>query len=1141
MSKVSQNADKGTRKLTDFFSVRSSVASSPLSQPPSSQPQSSQAGPSQQTPGPSILHSQKKSAKKSREPPPPDREVISLSSDSGPIVISSDTAQSHVSIPGKTSSAIIISDSSSQKKPLSIKASSRPVKKGAPMKRLPQPAAHALSSAKTTVKKRTPAVVVPGLPPRLTLPKATRPKKRKCSWDTSSSSSEQSEGRIYVPKPGLMKPSLTHPPVPRGTAAHSKAAPVSPSTALPIPSSPLSSIYSTRSRLSKRTRLDTTGPSTAVSGHGDDDDEEELVPSSQSDEQELTIPKDVKKDPVAVKQTVDKWRRESSLLISPVRIERSSSGGEPPASPPATSPTESSPLFAVSSPLTATTDLEGDVEMFDLTSVQDPPKISSQTGSHNRDSARLNASPRPQPEPSPIHASTSTATVHTSLMTRSPLFRNGKTSNGFPSLSPPAAGGYPKSRRSTPIALNAEQKTAMVIQRLKQEAAARAAEAGGSSEDEHVSFSDINSESSEEELFYGKKGKNKARIMSASAVEPSIHTPSPQPTLGGPRRASTRISLRRQSSPTALHTRAMPLEPVAVTRTVRKSGANPLDKLLREKKTAERQGAGPDGLRAAEVVLANAGEGKGKMKAEMDDEESDEDDAKWADEAAAMHIVDRASKGLASNGPGLGSDSGDSDNEGQDFSLHAATRLLGADDRKTDAVNRILSKDRTRYLTKKKVKKPARGIHLWIDEVIPVSEHRQSLPALPFTEAQLESDKPLKLLWSVLRSNDERRLSQCLVPQLVSSVLPAHTMLLVSWLTSVALSSSTEALAQRASCLIASVSSRYARTPFSVSPLVVACLRALGAKEECLAVLSLPAVHVQSCSPTLARSVMSVRLIGIIKTFVGNDMVPLEDIPSLMVALLLMGLEPSASSELRNDVTRAIDTLAARLPSSSEGVSNMEYELCAKLREISTGWTSMNRAFMISLLRGGSSQVTRMARWLSYMWLLGTPLPARTQYLGLPRLEPVIELMRSSAGSGAVFDVMGNAHKEDFCEELSCHVDILDEVLYDIEAFVQEEKRITATAKLPEGSRPGSPEKPEPELEQIIHLLEKIHGKINDSRAGDLERSRVKASMQHIWSRVRYQRIACLRAGSAGKPRNIRGYFPRPIPALHTNANPPAR
>lgn len=638
------------------------------------------------------------------------------------------------------------------------------------MKRLPQPAAHALSSAKTTVKKRTPAVVVPGLPPRLTLPKATRPKKRKCSWDTSSSSSEQSEGRIYVPKPGLMKPSLTHPPVPRGTAAHSKAASVSPSTALPIPSSPLSSIYSTRSRLSKRTRLDTTGPSTAVSGHGDDDDEEELVPSSQSDEQELTIPKDVKKDPVAVKQTVDKWRRESSLLISPVRIERSSSGGEPPGSPPATSPTESSPLFAVSSPLTATTDLEGDVEMFDLTSVQDPPKISSQTGSHNRDSARLNASPRPQPEPSPIHASTSTATVHTSLMTRSPLFRNGKTSNGFPSLSPPAAGGYPKSRRSTPIALNAEQKTAMVIQRLKQEAAARAAEAGGSSEDEHVSFSDINSESSEEELFYGKKGKNKAyvcsiaahstlnpymhrRIMSTSAVEPSIHTPSPQLTLGGPRRASTRISLRRQSSPTALHTRAMPLEPVAVTRTVRKSGANPLDKLLREKKTAERQGAGPDGLRAAEVVLANAGEGKGKMKAEMDDEESDEDDAKWADEAAAVHIVDRASKGLASNGPGLGSDSGDSDNEGQDFSLHAATRLLGADDRKTDAVNRILSKDRTRYLTKKKVKKPARGIHLWIDEVIPVSEHRQSLPALPFTEAQLESDKPLKLLWSVLRSN----------------------------------------------------------------------------------------------------------------------------------------------------------------------------------------------------------------------------------------------------------------------------------------------------------------------------------------------------------------------------------------------------
>ena len=35
----------------------------------------------------------------------------------------------------------------------------------------------------------------------------------------------------------------------------------------------------------------------------------------------------------------------------------------------------------------------------------------------------------------------------------------------------------------------------------------------------------------------------------------------------------------------------------------------------------------------------------------------------------------------------------------------------------------------------------------------------------------------------------------------------------------------------------------------------------------------------------------------------------------------------------------------------------------------------MNKAFMLSLLRGGSPQIARMTRWLGYCMLLGSEIP----------------------------------------------------------------------------------------------------------------------------------------------------------------------
>ncbi|KAI0699569.1 hypothetical protein BC835DRAFT_1412551 [Cytidiella melzeri] len=1152
MSKIPRNAEKNNRRLTDFFTRRSSMMSSPLPQPPSSQPSSSQPRPSQQTAGSSTSHSRKKKI----VPSGPSNEVISLSSDSGPIVISSDTSRSHISISSNSTSHRVSSDPSPQNKPKPAATASSSAKSTNRTKPNPRDVITNASIAKTTMKKRSPSSAAPVAPPLLKLPKVMRAPKRKCHWESSSSSEESDDGRIYVPKPSEMKASLTHAPIPR---VLSKSALPSPSLKISLPSSPLTSLRSVRSkssRSSKRARLDVTEPSTAISGN--DADEEELVPSSQSDEQELTIPKNVSKDPGVVKATVNKWRRESSAAVSPVHTSSSFPLDEPPATPPATSPAELIwPSDAPSSPLSAMqTDYDGDVHMDDSTSTRERPDAihgARSFGTHSQAVSEDEVSHQ-------LHllnsASSTTLSSHNVVLVTPP--RKPKMSSSVfdqvsvPMFRPltPLPSDEPPKARATPVALNPEQKTAILIARLRAEAAERAAEARGSSEEEQPSLDDLLSDSSDEELLYNNKDQGKGSLLPAKAESPSTHFLRAYSQDEKPIDA-TRYSMRRRPSPILAFNRADYLEYSKPKPSPRKS-ANPLDKLLREKKAAEKKGNGINSLLAAEAVLANSAEAKGKMKAEMDTEEYD-DGINWGDEVAAMRVVIQTSKNIDLNATCPGSDADDSDNDAEEFVVDDATKLLGGDEGKTKAVNSILTKDRKSWLGKKRAKKVVQGVPLWDDDVVPQDDVKSSIPDLPFDESLRIKNTTLQFLHSVVAANgasvsnlysaeptfiiDASRLSRCLIPQLFSNVERTDLLTLIPWLTSMALSSSTEILAQRAISVVAYIARRCARTPLQVCPLVVSCLRGLGAKEERLAHISTHAADAQVRSSPLLRGYNISRLVQIVKLFVENDTIAPEDIPELVTTLLLVGLDPSISSSLRTEITVLIDEVGVRIPSKSDGLLELEPMLCARLLKHTSSWSIMNKSYLLTLLRGGSPQIARISRWLGYAMLLNVDIPTKGQYFTLPALEPVINLLSRKGGAHAVFDVMGNADKDDFCEQLSHNIDILETVLYDIDTFVQEEKQNPPIMKLgDDSSRPGSPEKPEPELEQIVELLEKVHGKINDSRAGDLGRSRVKASLQHCWSRVRYQRLAALRAGSAGRPRNLKGYFPRPVQSSNTSS-----
>ncbi|KAK7692726.1 hypothetical protein QCA50_004359 [Cerrena zonata] len=70
------------------------------------------------------------------------------------------------------------------------------------------------------------------------------------------------------------------------------------------------------------------------------------------------------------------------------------------------------------------------------------------------------------------------------------------------------------------------------------------------------------------------------------------------------------------------------------------------------------------------------------------------------------------------------------------------------------------------------------------------------------------------------------------------------------------------------------------------------------------------------------------------------------------------------------------------------------------------------------------------------------------------------------------------------------------------------------------------------DLDMVKRLLDLLHGKIVDTRAAHLDRSRAKAALQQLSFRIHYQRQAYLQRGSGGggKPRrkNLESYFGTP-------------
>ncbi len=209
-----------------------------------------------------------------------------------------------------------------------------------------------------------------------------------------------------------------------------------------------------------------------------------------------------------------------------------------------------------------------------------------------------------------------------------------------------------------------------------------------------------------------------------------------------------------------------------------------------------------------------------------------------------------------------------------------------------------------------------------------------------------------------------------------------------------------------------------------------------------------------------------------------------DELSDLTLALILIGMDPSTSEELQTDIRQACDSLALAMTLSHE------FAACTRIVAIAKSLTPPNQALLISFVPCISPATVRMSRCVARALLLDATPSAVEYQEELPALRPLIELLSPSHGSGRYFDILANAEKEGYFDDLVSRVTLVSKALTDIDEYTIVEKRSMQDSKKTDDEWKGE-EDDEPDnekdapkmtaLEQIKRALEVLHGRIGAS------------------------------------------------------------
>ncbi|KIJ40923.1 hypothetical protein M422DRAFT_32036 [Sphaerobolus stellatus SS14] len=427
-----------------------------------------------------------------------------------------------------------------------------------------------------------------------------------------------------------------------------------------------------------------------------------------------------------------------------------------------------------------------------------------------------------------------------------------------------------------------------------------------------------------------------------------------------------------------------------------------------------------------------------------------------------------------------GDDDSDSESMGDgssfDVSMTVETReeLLGKES--SEAVGKILEKD------KKKGRENQGPLFFFWREPTEVVE--DVLPAFPVLA---QSNTFLAAFHQVLSRQDY---TVCSV--LLDSGALAHVPLsaaLTSWLFANALSTTEPKFSRSAyhSFLNAHRYSSGNSLPKLSADAILGPLLKLGVQPAVLEALNMSANNVVRVDADLKAGLLS-RYANMLQAMGSAQAIELDAVPQVVSTLALLGLDRFTTAELRQEIVNAIESIIAGCASNA----NVELALCKQIYKVATASIVpvCQRPRVLSFVSGGAPAAARIRRWTAWSLLGGNIDGPEAAWGDYPPLD-VSENLFDKTEPGTVKFIVD---KDTDYELLGALVDTLSVALTDVETQVKKDK---ATAAF---------------LERICKSLERLMGKIVDTRAAHLERTFAKDSMNRLHKRLVYQRDAALKS-----------------------------
>ncbi|KAH7913893.1 hypothetical protein BJ138DRAFT_1144969 [Hygrophoropsis aurantiaca] len=701
--------------------------------------------------------------------------------------------------------------------------------------------------------------------------------------------------------------------------------------------------------------------------------------------------------------------------------------------------------------------------------------------------------------------------------------------------SPSASGSQPLSMPVTPGALDTDTKTAQVIADIK----AKAYAASLSSSDDNrppLEFRELEDSDDDEFELPTSKLTDERKLLFAPQTSRDIFS-SPLTSLPSSTHKTSYRLRSRNVSPRSPST--SPIRPERNTRqrksanrlpTVlttsnaskphpKKAAFNPLDALLREKKAADKRGNSSAAIRRAEHAVKNQPRMLSSILDEV--EGSGDHSLDFADESAAWKAIQANTSTRLFSPVGDRDEPADaSDTEGVMVGTRE-TNILGS--KAGQAINKILVNDNSNK-GKAKAHDLAKvlGVPLWNEQ--------STENAMDVNQEDLNQDinfafdgssPSLALLQQLMKNNDNEQLALVLNSGAFVTLRSDEINVVVSPLFKLAVYPSESEATYSAQNALIHIWKQKSKAQLSFADVVSGLFR-LGARIDTADKLGLP-IHpgatVGSMNMEIRANALH-RLSDLVEVAAQSDCISVEDIPNTVLSLLLVGLDTSTTNELKIQLCNAINSICQ---SNNLRAPDVLTGLVTKLAEYTTSLTPINKAYLLSFLSSGSGRTRFISQWLAYAILTGESVTLQN---GLPPITKIIDLLSPSAGSELLFDVTSDS--TDY-EALGHYVSIVSTVLTDIDPYVHMERNLKRPADTSIEDSPRKSKKPMMPLELIRNALELIHGKIVDTRAAHLDRSRTKAALQRLYMRIYHQREATLKSGNRGQVSNIRTYFnPRP-------------